>query len=99
MHVDAVGNDFAGHLRVNQHCARVPVVHLAHGVEQVGGVEDSRLHPLHHVLVGGVGMACLEDDSLFQAEEGQLPHTLDFRSHRHVDNLSLGGCPQSFHQL
>ena len=76
-----------------------PVVHTAHGVEQVGDVHDSGLHALNHLFISGVGVACLKDDAFGYAVQRQFAHMFEFGSNGHVDDFSLGGFPEFVHQL
>ena len=101
VNMDAVGNKFAGKFRVYQNCADragIPVVHTAHGIKQVGGMHDPHLHAFQHILIGGVGVSGLHDNSLFDAKQRQFPRVFEFRSKRHVNDFSFGGLPEAFHQ-
>ena len=100
--VAAVRYDLAGNLRMDEHGSHrvgIPVVHLAHPVEEVGRVQYARLHTFHHVLVGGVGMPRRQDDALLGAVEGKLPHPLELGSDGHHEDASPGGCLKFLHEI
>src|SRR5699024_3123324 len=99
--VDAVGNQFAGHFRVNENStdgSGVTVVHAAHGIEQVGRVQNTHLHAFNHLFVSVVGVSGLEDDALGNAIEGQFAHIFQFGGNGHIDDMPFGGSKKFIHQ-
>ena len=77
--------------------SRFAVVQRPHGVEHMGDVHNVGLHTFYHLVIRGIGMAGLEDDSLFNAVQGQVAHSLKLGGDRHIDDFSFGGFVNAFH--
>ncbi len=99
--MEAVGDDLAGEVRLNQHRADrvgVAVVEPAHGVEHVRRMPDSGLHALDHVFVACVGVACLQHNAEPVAEEREFAHTFELGRDRHADDVAFRGIPEALHE-
>ena len=88
----SIGNKFAREFRMYQHGSGGPgfaVVKLAHSVKQMRRVRNAQFRPVHKLLVGGVRMAGLQQNTAFFAEFYQQFYAVQFRCDGHVGNVAL----------
>ncbi|OQA40245.1 MAG: hypothetical protein BWY50_02045 [Spirochaetes bacterium ADurb.Bin315] len=92
--MNPIGNDLALHVLLDEDRpdgSRIPVVKTAHRIEEMGGVQNSHLHPLEDVLIAGVGVSGKKNDAPLPGQEGQFTHSFELGGYRHADDVAFAG--------
>ena len=68
--MNAIGNNLTGDFRMYKdctYCIWVAMVHAAHGIKQMGYVQNTYLHAFNHLIIVCIGVSGLQDNTFADA--------------------------------